>query len=304
MPVASAELLHGIQNSSTFISQFTSCEVSPGVESLLVHAAGQVNPQFVAALGISPEIRFGTTQMKTVLDLAGVSVSDLSGANTDLWFKAAADQGNRVASASSAHHRYRAAQALLEIQSITAGHRSLAQANCRMILGFDGTNVPLIYAGSQALSGTPTAAENYVLGECHLNGSEIDGCQDISIDFGRQMIQIGSSGELYPTFNAEGTTSPTITIRAHNAGYWATTALALAVTSGSFYLRKLKTVGREADDQVVHIKFAVTNGLAHIDTTSGDGMSPSITTIVIKPVAASSTTNAVILTSSAIAMTN
>jgi hypothetical protein len=304
MPVASAELLHGIQNSSTFISQFTSCDVSPVVESLLVHAAGQVNPQFVAAMGISPEIRFGSTQLKTILDLTGVTVDDLSGANTDLWFKAAADQGNRVASASTAHHRYRAAQALLEVQSISAGHRSLATANCRLILGYDGTNVPLVYAGSTALSGTPTAAENFVLGECHLNGTEIDGCQDISIDFGRQMIQLGSSGELYPTFNAEGTQSPTITIRAYNAGYWGTTGLALAVTSGSFYFRKLATVGRVADGTAEHIKFAVTNGLAHIDTTAGDGQTPSITTIVIKPVAASDTAGAIVLSSTAVAITN
>lgn len=304
MPVAAAEVLHGIVNNTTFISQITSAAVSPAVEAFIANAAGQVNPQFAAAMGISPEVRFSSPQLKTILDLTGVSVADLSANNTDLFFKAMADQGSRVSSASSAHHRWRAAQALMEVQSISAGHRSVASATCRIILGYDGTNVPLVYAGSQALSGTPTANENFVAGECYLNSTEIDGVQDITIDFGRQMVQLGAAGELYPTFNAEGTVNPTITIRAYNAGFWATSGLALAVTSGSFYFRKLATVGRVADNVTEHIKFAVTNGLAYIDTTEGDGVNPSLTTIVIKPVAASDTAGAVVLTSTGVAITS
>lgn len=305
MPVASVDLLHGIVNSSTFISQFTSAEVSPMIEAMVANPAGLVDPMFAANMGQKQEIRFTSGQLKTILDLTGVTVYDLSGANTDLHFKAAADQGSRQAAASTVHHRFRAAQGLLMVESISAGHRSEAQATCRLICGYDGTNVPIVYAGSLAVAGTPTSAEHFVLGECHLNGSEIDGVQDMTIDFGRQMIQVGGSGELYDTFNAEATVSPTITLRCYSTGamWTAATLNGVAISSGSFYLRKLATVGRVADGTADHIKFAVTNGIAYIETTAGDGMSPDITTITIKPVAASATAKALVLTSTAVAIT-
>jgi hypothetical protein len=306
MPVASVDLLHGIVlPSASFISQFTDFQMSPMIEAMVANPAGLVDPLFVANMGQKQEIRFGTTQLKTVLDSAALSVVDLSGGNTDLYLKAAADQGSRGASASLLHYRFRVAQGLMMVDSISAGHRTEAVANCRLIAGYDGTNVPIVYAGTVAVAGTPTSAEHFVVGECYLNGAEIEGVQDLSIDFGRQMIQVGSSGELYDTFNAEGTVNPTITIRAFNSPFWSTATInGLAATSGSFYLRKLATVGRVADATAEHIKFAITDGLIYVDTIAGDGMSPNVTTITIKPVADSSTAKAVVLTSTAVAITS
>ena len=39
MPIASVDLLHGIVNGATFISQFTSQEVSPGIQAMVANAA-------------------------------------------------------------------------------------------------------------------------------------------------------------------------------------------------------------------------------------------------------------------------
>jgi hypothetical protein len=306
MPVASVDLLHGIVNGATFISQFTSQEVSPGIEAMVAHAAGQVQPQFAANMGQKPEIRFTTPQVKSILDLVGsTGIYDFSGANTDLHFKVAADQGSRTASASAAHHRFRAAQGFLVLERISAGHRSEAQAQCRIICGYDGTNSPLVYAGSLALAGTPASGEHYVLGECHLNGSEIDGVQDLDMDWGHTVLQIGSSGELYDTFNALLQANPTVTMNALNTGYWSTATLnGLDLSSGSLYLRKLARTGRVADATAEHIKLTLADGLICVDRTSGDGMSPNITTITVKPIASSDTTTAITLSSTAVAITS
>lgn len=305
MPVASVDLLHGIVNSSTFISQFTSQELSPGIEALVAHASGQVHPQFAANMGQRPEVRFTTPQVKSILDLVGsTGIYDLSGANTDLFFKVAADQGSRGASASMLHHRFRVAQGFLVLERLTAGHRSEAQAQCRIICGYDGTNSPLVYAGSQALSGTPASGEHYVLGECHLNSAEVDGVQDLDMDWGHNILQAGSSGELYDTFNALLQSSPTVSMTALNSAFWSTATInGLDLSAASLYLRKLARSGRVADNVAEHIKFTLADGLIFIDRTTGEGMSPNTTTIQIRPIAASDTGVGITLSSTTVAIT-
>lgn len=305
MPIASVDLLHGIVNGATFISQFTSQEVSPGIQAMVANAAGQVHPQFAANMGQQPEIRFTTPQVKSILDLvSSTGIYDLSGGNTDLYFKVAADQGTRTASASAAHHRFRAAQGLLILERISAGHRSEAQAQCRIICAYDGTNSPLVYAGSTALSGTPASGEHFVLGECHLNGSEIDGVQNLDMDYGQNVMQAGSGGELYDTFNALLQSTPTVTITALNSAFWGTATLnGLDLSSASLYLRKMARTGRVADGTAEHIKFTLADGLIYIGSTSGEGMSPNQSTILVRPIASSDTGTAITLSSTAVAIT-
>lgn len=305
MPIASVDLLHGIVNDSVFISQFTAQSVSPGIEAMVAHAAGQVHPQFAANMGQKIEIRFTTTQVKSVLDLvSSTGIYDLSANNTDLFFKVAADQGTRTASASAAHHRFRAAQGFLILERITAGHRSEAQAQCRIICAYDGTNSPLVYAGSTALSGTPTSAEHFVVGDIYLNGSAVGAVQDLDMDYGQGILQAGSNGELYDTFNCLLQSNPTVTMNCFNTAYWSTATLnGLDLSSASIYLRKLARTGRVADATAEHIKFTLADGIIYIDQTNGEGMSPNVTTIMVKPIAASDTGTGITLASTAVAIT-
>jgi len=306
MPVASIDRLHGIISGSNVITEFTGLEVSPRMDLFLANSAGMVDPLFVANRGLRPDFSFGTPQLKSALDISGVTIADLSSGNTDLIFRAGEDAAAMAAAATTSGHRFRAAAGIFEVTSVSAGHRTEASAQCRMICAYDGTNVPLVYTGSVATSSiTPASALHYLAGPCFLNGTQINAIQSIQIDFGRQVLQIGSDGELYDTFNCEIEARPTITITAINTGGWSTTGITgVAVTSGSFYFRKMGAVGPVADATAGHVKFAVTNGLACIENTSGDGRTPNMTTFKIYPVAASATAKALVLTSTAVAITS
>jgi len=304
MPLATVDILHGIVNSSTFISEFTSQEVSPGIQPFLSHSAGMVSPQHADVMKFLPEIRFTTPQIKTILDLVDDDgIADLSGANTDLYFKAAADQSNRTADATTAHHRFRAAQVLLVLERISAPHDGDAQAQCRLICAYDGTNAPLVYAGSQALSGTPATAAHYTLGEVHINGSEIDGPQNMEIDWGQNILQAGGSGDQYNTFNCQLQSTPRVTIDVMNSVPWAL-GQAFDLTAGcSFYLRKRGRTARVADATAEHIKLTASDGLGCIERTSGDGMSPNSTTIALNLIAPDATTFPLVVSNTAVAIT-
>jgi hypothetical protein len=230
------------------------------------------------------------------LDLSGAlsSIVDLSGANTDLLFKATADLGRRVADATTSHVRFRMAQAYLALNQITAGHESEAVASCILGTTYDGSNAPLVAAGSVALSGTPTSATHYVAGPVSLNASTLSGVQDISIDFGRRLIVLGGDGEIYPTFCACQFYSPTITIRTltHVWQTYGITGTALSGSAGAFtaYLRKVSNVGRVADGTAEHIKFTGTTGTIQVDEATGGNNDPSMVTVRVTLVGSSATT--------------
>lgn len=292
MAVSTVYTLHGILNSSTFISQIEDAQVSSGVQTMIAQAAGMPYAQFAATMSANPGITLSTPQLKTVLDLTGAltSIVDLSGANTDLHFKQVADLGRRTADASLAHLRFRMSQAWVSLESITAGHQSVARASVRVGTTYDGTNNPIVPAGTLALAGTPTAAEHFVVGPVTINTVSLPGVQDITIDFQRQVMEAGGDGELYNTFAACQTFNPVITVRCLEHA-WATYGLnGTALTALDVYLRKVSSTGRVANATEEHIKFSATAGLVTIDDSSGGAADPSITTYRITLIGANSTT--------------
>lgn len=292
MSVSTLYALHGIVNSSTFLSQISNARLTPDIQTIIAQSAGLSFPLFTGNMSTNPSVSFDCTQVKTILDLSGAlaSIIDLSGANTDLYFKKIADLGRRVADNSSAHMRFRMSQAFLSLQSITAGHASEASASCLLGTTYDGSNNPLVPAGSQTLSGTPTSAQHFVAGPVVLNTVQLPGVESITIDFGRQLIQLGGDGELYTTFAACGSYSPVITVRCTEHA-WATYGLnGTALTAMSVYLRKVATTGRVADGTAEHVKFTATSGLITVDESSGGANDPSMTTVRITLVGANATT--------------
>jgi len=296
MAIATQYVLHGIQNSSSFISQITSAAPAPGIQTMVAMAAGFPEPLFVGNMRQAPEVSFESGQIKTILDLTGISIADLSGANTDLLYKKVDNLGSRVADATAEHIRLRMANAVLGCGSIRAGHDSPASAGCLLVNPYDGSNEPIVPAGSIALSGTPTSAEHFVCGPVYINGSQLVGVQSVSIDFGRQWMRTGGDGELYNTFAAEMSISPTITIDTTTLPAWTTLGLnGTAITSLSVYLRRIATTGRVANGTASHIKFSATAGLAFVQQTS-DGLSgPAATSVRCELIAPTASGNAISL---------
>ena len=282
MAVATAHVLHGIVSASpsAFISQISNARMSSGISALVAKAAGFPEPLFTGNEHQEPGIAFDCTQISTILGITGLTIGSLAAGNTDLYFKKLAYLASRTADATTAHTRVRMAEAFLLCNRITAGHRQEAVAQCRIGAIYDGTNEPMVPAGTVALSGTPTSAEHFYAGPVFLNGSQVNGVQDIEIDFGRTLIEAGGESELYNTFVCEEGIAPVITIRCLDLP-WATPVglNGLAITSLSVYLRKQGTTSKVANGTAEHIKFAATSGLAVIeDTESGDN-NPQMSTI-------------------------
>jgi len=279
MSVSSLYVLHGIVNNATFLSQISSSRTTPGIDVQIAMAAGYPQPLFAWNMGQRAAIQFDCEQLKTVLDLTGITIADLSANNTDLYFKKVSHMASRVADANASHIRLRMAQAGLRCDRITAGHRQQASGQCVVYAPYDGTNEPVVPAGSVVLAGTPSAAEQFVAGPISINGTQYAGVQDLTIDFGREMIELGGDGELYDTFAAERETKPVVTARITDNPWPVLGFNGLGITSFAVYLRAANRTARYADASEVHVKFSASAGYAIIDQTDAGGNDDGITTI-------------------------
>lgn len=292
MPLSSLGVLHGIFNGSSFISQIQNARATTDIQNLIAQSAGLPYPLFTGPMSINPGVSFETTQLKTILDSQNVlaGICDLSAANTDLYFKAVVDFGRRLADASGGHIRFRMAQAYMALNSITASHNSEAVASCYIGTTYDGSNAPLVAAGSQVLAGTPSSAQHWTTGPISLNTTQVPGVQDVTIDFGRQLFTLGADGEIYPTFVGCQFYAPTVTFRTYTHVWQTYGIVGTALTSLAVYLRSVVNTGRDADGTATHIKFSATKGTIQVDEATGGNNDPSMVTVKCTLVSSSATT--------------
>jgi hypothetical protein len=291
MAVSTVHVLHGIQTPTTFYSQLEEATPSPQASVMPGYPAGIHNPLFKGIKGLKPSVPFRTTQLKTLLLQTGLYGADQSAGNVDLFYRKVTNLGTREADATAAHTRMRMAKAFLYTKSLNARHQGEATAEAEVIPIFDGTNVPIVAAGSVALGGTSSAVEFFGLGPISINGIALPGDIDLTIDFGIELIRIGSASEAYDSFVAIRAINPIITIRSLTIESWASYGIvgaALSSTGFVGYLRKLNAdvsggTAYVSDATAQHIKLSAANGFVAVNNSSGGANNEVGTELKIYP---------------------
>lgn len=283
-------VLHGIQNNTTFLSQVTSYSTNTGINRERRYAAGHEYPIAQYLLDQSLTGSFSSTQIKTILDLTGINIYDMSANNTDVYFKAAEDGASRQGNAEELHFRYRAAKAVLVPQSITASQGALAELTCTLYYLFDGTNAPLVPAGTVAVAGTSTHSEGYGLGPVSLNTTDLNGVSSWTLDFGIGLKLKTSDGDQYPTWLSVETIAPTLRFSCYKESLLAYGIGGTASTGVEFWLRAKGKVANVANGTSSHIKFSGTTGAIYVDDMSGGNNDDAMSSVMCELVGADSST--------------
>ncbi len=273
MSVPSLYVLHGlITPTLSFYSQIEDGRIAANLITSEQFAAGHPQPLAVHTYGMRPEIPFSTKQLATLLGDCGLFGAGISG-NVDFFLKKVSDLSTRVANATTQHLRYRAAKSLIYWTGLSVEQNGDAMAQVRVVPAYDGTNAPLVAAGSVALSGTPTASEIFTLGPVKINGSLISGVEGVSLELNCELYEIASDGESYLSLVAIKRQNPMLTIRGVNAVNQVTYTLAgAALTSWSFALRRMTTdAGPVADGTSSHIVISGAGGAIEPLENSGSG---------------------------------
>ena len=254
-------------------------EVTPSnnFQDLTAFAASQVGPQFTGSHMASPDNRFSSPQLKSILDacVAGAYsvIRDLSAGNVDVEYKAGDNLNTRIADASLAHIRGRmASNAAICWEGFSARMGQVVSLRCRIVAVMVGGNDPLVFTASNALTGVSDVAHLYTLGPVKLNGSFLEGVQEVEWTNNNTYDEVADSGEPFLTYFALQRYRPVLTLR--------TTDLSVLVTYGSrgtalssctqFLRKKLASGIHEADATAAHIGFTGTTGTIKATQISGN----------------------------------
>lgn len=281
MSVSSAFVVHAVVAPGFTLTQIESARPTVGSEILSGYAAGFHHPLFRTIASQKPAFEVQTSQLATLLAAVPLVGLDQSAGNTDLEIRKATQYGTRTAIASLVHERLRLADCFAYWSRINARHREIATADLMLVAGYDGTNEPIVPAGSVAATATSTAAEYFTCGPVSLNGSDVGGVQEVTIESGLQLLRLGGEGDVWDTFICVQQSDPVVTIRALRADALRVFALVgTELTAANFYLRrKTDNGGNVANATTSHIKLAATSGLITIDDERAGNNNPFEATI-------------------------
>jgi len=285
-----------LNGSPALFDQIQNFRISTGLQQILQNGDGAVDPSFVGIMSQKPMLRFSTTALATGLAACGLSgaVIDADGSYPGLeaWFQKMAAGSDRASGAN--HLKMTGAKGILVPRSLRASQDGTATLEFEAIFVYDGTLDPVVIAASQALSGSPAVGEMFTVGPVKINGSFLEGIQDITFDFGIKLITESGDGQVWPTFVGIMSREPSLRIRTTDLTALSTygiTGAAIAASDVVAFLRKIAegTSGRVADDGGEHISLTAAQGIITVENESASQDGVGSADLVITPSKASGT---------------
>lgn len=249
------------------LDQHLGVNYTPEIANILLGGAGEQDASFIALGQCTPRFSVVTPQLKTFLDNiqeAGLFYEDDTGdPGVVFYFQQYAETGPK---AGSTHISVTSDKGIVVPRSISAGPLS-AQLDFDVIaLSSDGLADPLVRSTTATIASAPAASMGYVAGPIDIDGTDLDGIQDSTINLGLTEAVMWGDGLPFATWACPappGGRRPTIAFTTTKAGFITSigTAGAKIASSVTVYLRKLDKGGaRVANATAEHIKCTVNEG--------------------------------------------
>lgn len=300
--------LHGpyaVQANATLIDGIQSLGINTGTEMIRGGGDGEVTHRTIAIGNQRPGMTFSTVKLAAALAAIGLDGYKIAAASLFTAWLQAYDEGAKR-KAGSTHEKFIVTEGIIVPRTLTASHNGAGSIDYEVVATYDGTNEPILPTSNQALTGTPANDALHGAGPVKINGTLIPNIQEITIDFGIELIVGGGDSGVWPTFVAIERQVPIITVRTTDVTQLQKLGLdgtAQGATDSVVFLRKFAADGtRVADITAEHIAFTIDQGIIYVSdmSASHEGGSGAEATIVIAP--SDDGTNAIIAIDTAIAI--
>lgn len=273
-------VLAALDIDGTIYDQLESVTLAPSLAHAIMGSAGSLDPEFITNIDQNPTIRFTTTQIQDILDLTFLDGFALAaGSSVILWFREMVAGGGLTALDSSSHLKVTCYLGLLTIQSVNAGLNTPATAEVLVTLLYDGTNNPFLVEKDVATVPSPTVGEYYVLGKGWIEQVAVARPQGFTLNTGLELDVQKEGGSIWPVQASIISRRPTwqwVTLRTDimdSTGDDGDVPGLLGKSldfSGSkatraFLQSTVKGGSLVAEAGSSHIKFEITEGVAHIE---------------------------------------
>lgn len=218
MSLTKLSQLYAVKLGSSLFQQLQDATLSSNVQDLIETPVGSTMPLFNSALQVRPEVAFSTSQIREAISLLGVVGGDAGIAK--LMGRKIVNKTGPAAVAGSVHATWTASASLGVINTITAGNRQKAMCQVKVVFLKNGATAALVYAGTAALDAYTTAAEQFVLGPILVNGTILEGTNDLSIGFNPKESNSDDDYETEPVFSAIESTQPVVQFSSTDRDIW------------------------------------------------------------------------------------
>jgi hypothetical protein len=245
MALSNVYTIAGISAGGTIFKDIRDTTLSPNLQMALLGASGTAYQTFVAIAAMRPALDFSSGDLKTILAKLTNQIALAISGDFLIWFQKMAEGG--VRSAGSTHTKGTVAKGLLIPVSISLRDGQDATITCQLLMtSADGSTSPLALTGSQALVAAAGAAAGWTLGPVSINGTALEGVEEVTINFGISPAVLGASGMIYPTFAGVMRVDPTISIVAASIDEfisWGLTGAAQGATDSTIYIQDMAEGG-------------------------------------------------------------
>lgn len=286
MSLDSVHSLYDVKIDSTVLGGITSASLRLGAEIIGERTGNNLHRQLASLQRAQPQGEFTTHKIAAALDEVGqlgVGIADLTSKFTMYW--AAFDDGGTYQTGSN-HRSDTINHGMIVPARLTCDHQGNAQIDYSVFIGYDGSNDPVVTAGSASLPTADSDDERFTIGPLTIGGVTVDHMTRLEIDFGVQMLIQSADSDIYPTLIAVAGTQPIIRATVLDAALFASGAIPLAGKAATHanttcYLRKRSDGGTfVADGTAEHVSITAA-GLAVLEDihTAGEPGDPAQTTV-------------------------
>ena len=265
---------------AVYVDGIRSVTLNPGLQSSLEASDGSPYATFASLTAGAPTGSFETTDLKALLDECSAFMAiDDDGTHPGIeFFLQSMAQGGTRSTGSAI--KLTIGNGILALSSLELSHQAPAVLSAEVTARKDGVTAPLAVATGETLPATvyPATSVIWSLGKVVFNGTEIDGLESVSIEFGIEVEAEAADGDVYPTFAMVRQIRPTITLKGVHVDLLSTLSVDGAFYTASqvvIYARKRAEGGTYvADATAEHVSFTL--GKCRVDPGSIDGDPKSI----------------------------
>jgi hypothetical protein len=244
-----------------------------GVQTMVERepTSGEPYPRWASIHSQKFQSSLATKAIAAALGLTGVGglaiTADGSHPGLVLYAQKQADGSTRASG--SNHRSFTIAKGLIVPTRLVCEHQQDAVLEYLVLPTYDGSNEPVVAAGSVALPTTPTDLERFSLGPITFGGVSFTGFTRLEIDFGINAQTIGAESAVWDPFARIQELLPSIALSGFHVTWWGssfvpTAGLACTHANSTIFLRARANKSTfVADGTASHVKFT-TNGLATV----------------------------------------
>lgn len=171
--------------SATVLDEMMSFRPRSGIRQALLSSDGMVDPTFLGVMSQEARMSFTSAKLATLLGLntsafliAGKPItSDGTHAGLTLYLQKMLQGGTRDTGA--VHKKLSCTLGMLLPRTLSAQQGAHAQLEVEVVPVFDGVNNPIVITDSVSLPTATTITELFTLGPVKVNGSAVEGVQDV-----------------------------------------------------------------------------------------------------------------------------